>query len=110
MKKLFEVYNVRTSDGRERKMFRTRHQSESWLGQHLFANGQIRLDVNGKAVEGLIENSVELLDIEESKLKGLRECDEGEVERRISAVKYFGGYIPSPVDSDIKVPKALPVK
>jgi hypothetical protein len=110
MKKLYEVYNVRTSDGRERKTFRTLHQCESFLGQHLFQSGQIRLDSNGKAVEGLVEHCVEFHEVEMAKSKGLPECEDGETERRIAAFKYKGGYVPSLVDSDIKVPKALPAK
>jgi hypothetical protein len=110
MKKMFEIFNVKTSDGLQRKAFRTQHQCESWLGQHLFSSGQIRLDKNGKPVEGLVEHCVELIDIETAKTKGLPECEDGETERRISAAKYIAGYEPNQFDADIKMPRPIRVE
>jgi hypothetical protein len=106
----YKSFTARTSDGLIRERFRTLHQSESWLGQHLFQNGQPRKSVAGQIVTGLIVCAAIELPVLDAEPLGLEKLPDEVEGRMLFAYKYKAGFIPNVYDDRIQMPRALRVE
>ena len=108
---LYKIFKVQTSLGESRDNFRTLHQSESWLDQHMFEGlGKPRKTADGKEVVGLVEIRHECVDLDVwakfkfSPVEGLAGVQK--------VTKYICGKIPNPFEPNnpkVALPKAIAV-